>query len=666
MFEYLFKPIRIGTLELPNRVVMTAMHLNYTPGGKVSERIMAFYEERARLGLSLAIVGGCTVDEYSGSPDMLSLKDDADMDGLKRLTEAVHNAGGRLFAQLYHAGAYAHSIFLGGKQALSPSGVFSRFTKETPKEMTRSEIVWVIENFAKAAQRAKDAGFDGVEILGSAGYLISQFLSPLTNKRNDEYGGPLENRMRFGLEVLRAVRQQVGAGFPVIYRIAGNDFVPGSNTNEEAKAFAKALDGEGVEAINVTGGWHETRVPQLLMSIPYGAFTYLARGVKEVVNVPVIACNRINDPLVAEEVLRQGAGDLVGMARAFLADPEILLKAKEGRLQEIVHCIGCAQACFDHVFMMKPVSCMLHPRSGREFEIREGKAPRPKKVWVIGGGPAGMMAASTAARRGHDVTLFEEKDKLGGQLLLAGAPSMRSDFRKAAKDLEVQLRNSGAKVRLGEKVDRGKIRRGKPEVVIVATGAKPIVPEIKGVELKNVVSAWEVLEGKATIGREVVIVGGGAVGCETALHICESGTISAETLKFLAFQRAESWEVLERLITKGWRRVTIVEMLERIGQDIGISTRWAMVQDLHRLGVKVITGAKAKEIQPDGVLVQRGEKEEKIPCDTVVLAVGSRAMDEISEKIVGIVPEVHVIGDAKNPRKALDAIWEGYEVGRTI
>jgi 2,4-dienoyl-CoA reductase (NADPH2) len=666
MLEYLFKPVRIGKLELPNRVVMTAMHLNYTPGGKVSERLIAFYEERARFGLSLAIVGGCTVDEYSGSPDMLSLKDDADMDGLKRLAEAVHRAGGHLFAQLYHAGAYAHSVFLGGKQALSPSGVFSRFTKETPREMTRSDVIWVIENFAKAAQRAKDAGFDGVEILGSAGYLISQFLSPLTNKREDEYGGPLENRMRFGLEVLRAVRQQVGSDFPVSYRIAGNDFVPGSHTNEEAKAFAQALDREGVEAINVTGGWHETRVPQLLMSIPYGAFTYLARGVKEVVNAPVIACNRINDPLVAEEVLRQGAGDLVGMARAFLADPQILEKAKEGRLQDIVHCIGCAQACFDHVFMMRPVSCMLHPRSGREFEIREDKAPRPKKVWVIGGGPGGMMAASTAARRGHDVTLFEEKEQLGGQLLLAGAPSMRSDFRRAVKDLEVQLRNSGAKVRLGQRMDRGKIRRGRPEVVIVATGARPIVPDIKGVELGNVVSAWEVLEGKVPVGREVVIIGGGAVGCETALHICESGTISAETLKFLAFQKAESWEVLERLITRGWRRVTIVEMLERIGQDIGISTRWAMIQDLHRLGVRVITGAKAKEIQPDGVLIQRGEKEEKVPCDTVILAVGSRPLDEISQKIVGFVPEIHVIGDAKTPRKALDAIWEGYEVGRTI
>lgn len=664
--ERLFQPIDIGTLRVSNRVVMTAMHLNYTPGGRVSDRIVAFYEERAKYGLSLAIVGGCTVDEYSGSPDMLSLKEDADIEGLKRLTDAVHKAGGHLFAQLYHGGAYVHSIFLGGRQALSPSGVFSRFTKETPREMSRLEIVSVIENFAKAAKRAKDSGFDGVEILGSAGYLISQFLSPLTNKREDEYGGTLENRMRFGLEVLKAVREAVGRDYPVIYRIAGNDFVPGSHTNEEAKVFARALDEHGVDAINVTGGWHETRVPQLLMSIPHGAFTYLARGIKEVVRVPVIACNRINDPLLADRILREGCGDMVGMARAFLADPQILLKAKENRLEEIVHCIGCAQACFDHVFMMKPVSCLLNPRSGREFEIKEDPAPRPKRIWVIGGGPAGMMAAATAARRGHKVTLFEEQRELGGQMRLAGAPAMRRDFHRAARDLEAQLRASGAEVLLGQKVDRGKIRRGRPEAVIIATGAAPAFPQIPGIENPHVVTAWEVLAGKVEVGRNVVIIGGGAVGCETALHLCESGTISSDTLRFLAFQRAEPWEVLERLITKGWRKVTIVEMLQKIGQDIGISTRWAMIQDLHRFGVRVITGAQAKEIQPDGVVIVKEATEEKLPCDSVVIATGARATDELHQDLVGTVPEVHIIGDAKGPRKALDAVWEGYELGRTI
>ncbi len=263
MLEWLFRPGRIGTLELKNRVVMTAMHLNYTPGGKVSERLIQFYAERAKNELALAIVGGCTVDEFSGSPDMINLKTDADMDGLRRLTDAVHQAAGHSCAQLYHAGGYTHSIFLGGKQALSPSGVFSRFTRETPKAMTLGEISWVLENFAQAAQRGKEAGFDAVEILAGAGYLISEFLSPVTNKRDDAYGGSLENRMRFGVEVARAVRQAVGQGYPILCRIAGSDFVPGGHTNEEARLFGKAMEEAGVDAINVTGGWHETRVPHV-------------------------------------------------------------------------------------------------------------------------------------------------------------------------------------------------------------------------------------------------------------------------------------------------------------------------------------------------------------------------------------------------------------------
>jgi 2,4-dienoyl-CoA reductase (NADPH2) len=354
------------------------------------------------------------------------------------------------------------------------------------------------------------------------------------------------------------------------------------------------------------------------------------------------------------------------MARAFLADPQIMRKAKEGRVDEIVHCIGCAQACFDHVFMMRPVSCLMHPRSGREFEIRETPAPRPKKVWVVGGGPGGLMAAATAARRGHQVTLFEKEGSLGGQLRAAGAPAMRRDFRQAARDLEVQARVAGVRVKLESAMDRGKIRRGKPEAVIVATGARPAVPDLPGVDGSHVVSAWDLLADRATAGKEVVVIGGGAVGCETALHLCESGTLGGEALRFLAFNRAESWEVLERLITRGWRKVTIVEMLDRIGQDVGLSTRWSILQDLHRYGVRAVTGAKAREILSDGVVVERADKTEKIPCDSVVLAMGSRPVQELADRLVGIVPEIHVVGDAKGPRKALDAIWEGYEVGRSI
>lgn len=666
MFEMLFSPGRINTLELKNRVIMTAMHLNYTPGGKTNDRLIRFYEERARYEVAMAIVGGCAIDDFSGSPDMINLKNDEDMEGLSRLTEAVHRAGGRLCAQLYHGGAYVHSLFLKGKQAMSPSGVFSRFTKETPRALTKEEIPWVVDNFAQGAKRAKAAGFDSVEILGSAGYLISQFLSPLTNKRQDEYGGPLENRMRFGQEVARAVRAAVGREYPVICRIAGNDFVPGSHTNKEARVFARALQEAGVDLLNVTGGWHETRVPQLLMCLPPATFKYLARGIKECVDIPVMACNRINDPRIAEALLREGSADFVGMARALLADPQILAKAKEGRIEEIVHCIGCAQACFDHVFYMRPVSCLMNPRAGREFEIQETPAPRPKKVWVIGGGPSGLMAAATAARRGHKVTLFEKEASLGGQLRLAGVPAMRRDFITAADDLERQVRLTGVHVKLGKAVNKAAVKRGRPDAVVVATGGRPLIPEIPGVELEHVTTAWDVLAGKAMVGRDVVIIGGGAVGCETALHLCESSAISGDSLRFLAFNKGETWEVLEGLITKGPRKVTILEMLKRIGQDIGLSTRWSILQDLERYGVKIITEATAKEILPDGVVMEREGKTEKISCDSVVLAMGSRPVQDLNEELAGIVPEIHVVGDAKGPRKALDAVWEGYDVGRTI
>ncbi len=666
MFKMLFSPGRINTMELKNRVIMTAMHLNYTPGGKANERLIRFYEERARYEVAMAIVGGCAIDDFSGSPDMINLKDDEDMEGLSRLTEAVHRAGGRLCAQLYHGGAYVHSLFLKGKQAISPSGVFSRFTKETPRALTKEEIPWVVDNFAQGAKRAKAAGFDSVEILASAGYLISQFLSPLTNKRQDEYGGPLENRMRFGLEVARAVRAAVGREYPIICRIAGNDFVPGSHTNKEAKVFARALQEAGVDLLNVTGGWHETRVPQLLMCLPPATFKYLARGIKESVEIPVMACNRINDPRIAEALLLEGSADFVGMARALLADPQILAKAKEGRLEEIVHCIGCAQACFDHVFYMRPVSCLMNPRAGREFEIQETPAPRPKKVWVIGGGPAGLMAAATAARRGHKVTLFEKEPSLGGQLRLAGVPAMRRDFVTAAVDLERQVRLAGVQVRSGRGVNKAAVKRGRPDAVVVATGGRPIIPEIPGVDLGHVTTAWDVLAGRAMVGRDVVIIGGGAVGCETALHLCESSAVSGDSLRFLAFNKAETWEVLDELVTKSPRRVTILEMLKRIGQDIGLSTRWSILQDLERYGVKIITEATAKEILPDGVVMEREGRTEKVTCDSVVLAMGSRPVQELNEELAGIVPEIHVVGDAKGPRKALDAVWEGYDVGRTI
>ena len=324
----LFTSVKINQLEIRNRIVLPAMHLGYTPGGLVSDRLVEFYRERARGGVGLIVIGGCTVDEFGGMSEMIAIHEDRFIEGLSRLAQAVQAEGARLFAQLYQAGRYAYSFLIGGRTPLAPSAIRSKLTGETPKAMDLDEIEMVQQRFVQAALRARTAGLDGVEVLGSAGYLISQFLSPVTNKREDDYGGSWENRTRFGREVVEKIRQAAGPDFPVMVRIAGNDFMPGGNTNKEAAGFARVLETAGADAINVTGGWHETRVPQLTMMVPPGAFTYLAQGVRQKVKVPVVACNRVNDPLLADQILRQGQADLIGMARALIADPGLPNKAR--------------------------------------------------------------------------------------------------------------------------------------------------------------------------------------------------------------------------------------------------------------------------------------------------------------------------------------------------
>ncbi len=472
----LFVPIKINQLEIKNRIVLPAMHLGYTPGGLVSDRLVGFYRERARGGVGLIVIGGCTVDEYGGMSEMIAIHEDRFIDGLSSLAQAVQAEGARLFAQLYQAGRYAYSFLIGGRTPLAPSAIRSKLTGETPKAMNLDEIEMVQESFVQAALRARAAGLDGVEVLGSAGYLISQFLSPITNKREDDYGGSWENRVRFGREVVEKVRQAVGPDFPIMVRVAGNDFMPGGNTNREAAQFAQVLEAAGADAINVTGGWHETRVPQLTMMVPQGAFTYLAQGIRAKVRVPVVACNRVNDPCLADQLLRQGQADLIGMARALIADPYLPQKAMGGHLQAIQHCIACNQGCFDEVFKLSPVTCLVNPRTGREMESPIIRAEKKKKVLVIGGGPAGMMAAVTAARRGHRVFLYDRNPELGGQLPLAAVPPGRQEMAALGRDLSYQLSLFDVEVHSDQEVTLPLLEAVSPEAVVVATGARPIRP----------------------------------------------------------------------------------------------------------------------------------------------------------------------------------------------
>jgi len=664
-YTHLFSPIQINTMVLKNRIVMTAMHLGYTPGGTVTDRLVDFYALRAKGGAGLIIVGGCTIDPWAGMADMISIMDDTFLPGLEGLTRAVKAEGAAIAAQLYQAGRYAHSSMIGGRKPFSASAVRSRFTGETPRALDIEEIPGVQDKFAEAALRAKKAGFDAVEILGSAGYLISQFFSPLTNLRLDQYGGSFENRMRFGIEVVEKARAAVGPSYPILLRLAGNDFMPGSNTNREARMFASELQKAGVDCFNVTGGWHETRVPQLTMHVPRKAYAYLAQGIRSAVSVPVIASNRINDPGLAEEVLREGQAELVTMARALLADPDLPNKALQGKEELLTHCVACNQGCFDRVFQRVPATCMVNPAAGMEAELGVTPAPQKKKVLIIGGGPAGMKAAVTASDRGHRVTLVEKSNRLGGQLLLNERIPGRGEILLAAGDLERNLRARPVEILLGKEADEAFIREQAPDALFVATGATPLLPSIPGINHSKVVFAWDVLAGKATVGRKVIIVGGNAVGLETALYLASQGTLSPEVLHFLMVNKAESPDTLEQLLNRGSKKVCVVEMTKKVGQDLGSSTRWTVMAELKRLGVKVITGAKAIEVTEVGLRIQKEAGEELLPADSVVIATGSKSQDALAS-LKDLVPELHVIGDAKKPHNALEAIREGFLIGLGI
>ena len=660
----LFSPAQIGTLQLRNRLVMTAIHLGYSPKGEVNDQLVEFYRTRARGGVGLIVVGGCGIDRIGNAFGMTQLDDDRFIPGLRRLVEAVHAEGAKIVPQLYQAGRYAHSD-LTGQPSVAPSPIASKFTGQTPVELTEEKIAVIIEAFANAAIRAQTAGFDGVEILASAGYLISQFLSPLTNQRTDRYGGDLEARMTFGLEVVEAVRVAVGTDYPIIVRVAGNDFMPGSHTNTESRAFCQALEKAGVNAINVTGGWHETRVPQLTMNVPPGAYAYLAHGIKQAVSIPVIACNRINTPDLAEEILLEGKADFIGMARPLLADPELPNKAMSGHPEQIRPCIGCNQGCLDSVFRLKPVSCLVNAEAGQEAVLaRSSHSPITQNILVIGAGAAGMEFARVSSARGHKVTIWEESERSGGQLALAAAPPGREDFLYFGSYLANACLKLGVAIQYNVKATAetilSAVEEGKFDRVVIATGALPMTPSIPlegGVE---VLQAWDVLAGCRRTGQNIIIVGGGAVGVETALLLAESGTLDNETLRFLMLQHAETDNEIYRLITQGSKKITVLEMVKGIGRDIGPSTRWSMLADLKRHKIKCLDETTVLEVRSNGVLVERAGSQKILLADTVIFAVGSYSQNELYLALQGKIESLSIIGDAAKPRKALDTIHEAY------
>jgi 2,4-dienoyl-CoA reductase (NADPH2) len=666
MKDLLFEPIKINQLVLKNRIYMPAMHMNMARDFEVTDQLIDFYAERARGGVGIITVGYATVDEYAGNVTNIGAHKDEYIPGLKRLAQTIQNNGAKAAVQINHAGRYNFSFFLDGKQAVAPSAVPSRMTRETPRELEVDEIKAIIDSFAQAALRVKKAGFDAVEVLSGTGYLISAFLSPFTNKREDEYGGSFENRMRFGLEIMQAIRQQVGDDFPIIVRMNGNDFMPGGNGRKDLQAYAQRLIEVGVDALNINVGWHEARVPQIVTSVPRGVFAYLAKGIKELVDVPVISGHRINDPNTARELITNQMCDMVAMGRPLIADPYLPQKAKNNREHEILHCIACAQGCFDNLFKLKPVECLCNPKVGRERETAVEKTRAPLKVMVIGGGAAGMSAALSAHEKGHHVSLYEKSDHLGGQLYIASAPPGREEFAELAKDLERQLDRSPINVFINHHVDETMIEKEKPDAVILATGAMPITPPIPGVELPHVVQAWDVLLDKVPTGQRVVIIGGGAVGVETALFLSEKGTLSGEALKFLLINEAEDPDDLRQLALRGTKEIVLVEMIDKMGKDIGKTTRWSILQDLSRKGIKTLTTTRALEITKTGIKVETDDQVKEIPADTIVLAVGARSYNPLQEVLENKGLPYQLAGDADQVGLAFDAVHQGFVAGRKI
>lgn len=669
MKDPIFEPIIINQRQVKNRIYMPAMHLGMAVDYEVTDPLVDFYRERARGGAGLICVGYATVDELSGNTTNIGAHEDRFIPGLSRLARAIKENGACSAVQLNHAGRYNFSFFLNGQPPVAPSAIASRMTKEIPRALTIPEIRGIVERFAQAAGRVQAAGFDAVEILSGTGYLISEFLSPLTNQREDEYGGPLENRMRFGLEVMQAVRAAVGPDFPVIVRMNGNDFMKGGQNRRELQVYARALqETGGVDALSINVGWHEARVPQITTAVPRGAFAYLARAIKTQVTIPVVYGHRVNDPATARELLLDGMCDMVAMGRSLIADPFLPEKARQNREMEIVHCVACAQGCFDNLFKLKSVECLCNPKAGHEGECREtAKVETPKVIVVVGGGAAGMRAALTAAERGHTVRLYEASDRLGGQLYLAAAPPGRSEFAALARDLAAQVSISQIEVHLNTTADEKQLTGDRPDHVILASGGQPITPPIPGADGAHVVQAWDVLRNRVRTGRRVVVIGGGAVGVETALFLAEKGTLSGETLKFLMVNQAEPLEDLYDLAVTGTKEVTLIEMIDRIGQGLGKTTRWTLLQDMQRTSVKVMPATKALEITPGSVVVATADGGQKeIPADTVILGVGAQPYRPLARILERLKIPYTTVGDADQVATAFEAMHSGFRAALAI
>ncbi|WP_329549886.1 NADPH-dependent 2,4-dienoyl-CoA reductase [Streptomyces sp. NBC_01356] len=673
-YPHLLRPLDLGFTTLPNRVIMGSMHTGLEDGSGPLDRLAAFFAERARGGVGLMVTGGYSPNEEGMFyPGACKLSTTEEALRHRTVTDAVHDAGGRIAVQLLHAGRYSDH-----PGAVSASALQAPIKRYRPRSLTDQDIRTTISDFARSAALAREAGYDGIEIMGNEGYLINQFLAPRTNHRTDDWGGTAENRRRLAVEIVRSCREAVGHDFIIIYRLSMLELVEDGQTWDEVVALAKEVEAAGATIMNTGIGWHEARVPTIVTSVPRAAFTAVTAKLRQHVGIPVVASNRINMPQVAEELLARGDADLVSMARPLLADPEWLAKAEAGRADEINTCIACNQACLDHTFTRTAASCLVNPRAGRETTLRLEPVRRAKRVAVVGAGPAGLSCAVSLAERGHQVELFEAADTIGGQFDIASRIPGKEEFAETIRYYRRRIESTGVTLHLNTRATADTLAVAGFDEVVVATGVVPRVPHIPGIDHPSVVSYVDVVRHGAPVGDRVAVVGAGGIGVDVSEFLTHT---TSPTLDPQAW-RAE-WGIdidtedlrgglVEPKPEPSPRQVYLLQRkTSRIGKDLGKTTGWVHRAVLRAKGVEQITGVSYERIDDSGMHISYGPERERpqvLAVDTVVICAGQEPLRDLVDGLTERGITTHVIGgaDVAAELDAKRAIEQGTRLAASI